>query len=179
MDTTAWIWIAIAIIVVLLVVVFLLRLSRGRRIRQAEELKDRAREQASSLREDATESGLLAREKEAVAARTAADAEEAAVAAERLKIEAQRQHSAAAESDSRSKEQLHEASVIDPDVDATENAGTPQDGGVGTSRPTSTEQVSDHDGTPLDGVSDGPDSTPDDEASARGRGRHSQEPGNA
>lgn len=116
MDTIAWIWVIIAIVVILAIIGILAAVGTKRRRRLAEERKEQERGQAAKLRDEGTAAGLDARERQVAADRAAADAEQASVEADRLKFEAERQRSQAANDTVASQKMLHEADVVDPDV---------------------------------------------------------------
>lgn len=121
MDTTTLIWVIVAIVVVLAIVGILLAIGTKRRRRLAEEQKEQERRQAAKLRDEGKGAALDARERQVAADRQAADAEQAAVEAERLKLEAERQRAQAATEASASQAKLHEADMLDPDVNAAQS----------------------------------------------------------
>jgi uncharacterized protein HemX len=110
MDTTALIVLIVAIVVVIIIIVVLVAVFGRRRKREADRVK------AANMRENAVDSQLDAKEREANAARAAADAKQAEVNAERLRREAASQQGDAQSARAEADEQVRKADDIDPDV---------------------------------------------------------------
>ncbi|MFC8302681.1 hypothetical protein ACFUCV_03250 [Specibacter sp. NPDC057265] len=115
MDSSMWVWIVIAVIAVIVLVAVLAVVTKRRNAEKVERDKEN-RVKAEALRDSARTADLDAREKHAMAARTAADAEQAAVKAERMRLESEQQHEAAALAEKRSEEKLAQAQSLDPDA---------------------------------------------------------------
>jgi len=123
MNTTTLIIVIVIIAVVVIVAIIAFAMTAGRR-RKAE--ADRQR--ASELRQSAADDGLAAKEREAKAARAAADAQQAEVDAQRLRQEADARQDDAASARAASEEKLRKADGIDPDVDRRTAQHTDADG---------------------------------------------------
>ena len=128
-ETSTVIWIIVAVIVVIAIVVIAVLMTRRRR---NEAHLESERRKAAELRQDAYESDVARREREASAASTAAAAQQAQASAkqaeadamqaklesERLAREAAEHQSSAQEMREESAERLRKANEVDPDVSA-------------------------------------------------------------
>jgi hypothetical protein len=128
-ETSTVIWIIVAVIVVIAIVVIAVLMTRRRR---NEEHLESERRKAAELRQNAYESDVARREREASAASTAAAAQQAQASAkqaeadamqaklesERLAREAAEHQSSAQEMRDEAAERLRKANEVDPDVSA-------------------------------------------------------------
>ncbi|MEA5456429.1 hypothetical protein SPF06_16985 [Sinomonas sp. JGH33] len=111
MSASQIVWLIVAVVVFVVVLVLVLTLTRRSGAR-----RDRRRERAANLREDAARNELDVREREAASLEARAQAERAEVAAARLMREAEREGNAAHEGRAKLEEQLRKADRIDPDT---------------------------------------------------------------
>jgi FtsZ-interacting cell division protein ZipA len=120
-DTSTIIWIIVGIIIVIAIIVIIAVLMTSRRRREAHVESERRK--AAELRDDANQTDLARREREAEAARAAAAAKQAEADAKQAQLESDRlaRESASHQADAQHlrndvDERLHKADEVDPDV---------------------------------------------------------------
>ena len=131
METSTIIWIIVGIIVVIAIVVIVMLVTRRRR---HEAHLEAERKKAAELRQNAYESDVARREREADAAAAAAAAKQAEADAMAAKLESERlaRESAAHQADAQqlrteTDERLRKADAVDPDVVTDESAAAARD----------------------------------------------------
>lgn len=132
MDTSTIIWIIVGIVIVIAIIVIIAVLMTSRRRREAHVESERRK--AAELREDANQTDLARREREAEAARATAAAKQAEADAKQAQLESDRlaRESASHQADAQQlrsdvDERLQKADEVDPDVHTDEGRHTASD----------------------------------------------------